>query len=340
MKTEKSELLDSLRPVLWLTWFSGNSLRSTKEHSKKLMQWSMTAVDFAICLLLVIYAIQLKHVFKIPERNSCKFLIGVSVQLFYSGVALRSCMGLWRKSTSGLHFMTLLESYELKSNRKLISKLKRSNSYLLITSVALLLVMNSLLAMFFLTLVIPKDSILVKVLMLTHHGTDTFAFEVFGFSLLSFSIGCGHLSQLWLLLFFSRLICYEFSTIRRKFRQMTAHDLASEIETIRGEYEQVVRLVAAVEDLLSFNLLFVFSAMVPTTCIFLYALIHQDVEEIDLSVIGAMAFTAVTECVLIVSLGIRINKKVSGLFLFHLCAEERIFDFNRPLYRVPYSVRI
>lgn len=313
--SDQGGLLDALTPVLWLTFFSGNSLRLPKEHPRKLVQSLMVTVDCSVCLLLVIYTVQLKHIFKIPETNSCKFLIGLCFQLFYSCVALRSCIGLWRKSTSGLAFTRLLENYNLKSDRKLISKLKRSNSCLLIASVALLVVTISLLATFFLTLVIPKDSILVKVLMLTQHGSDTFVFEVFGFSLLSFSIGCGHLSQLWLLLFFSRLICYEFTTIRRRVRHSNAQELAREIESIRREYEEVVHLVEAVEDLLSFNLLFLFSAMVPTTCIFLYALIQQGVEEVDLGVIGVMAFTAVTECVLIVSLGIRINKKVSELFL-------------------------
>ncbi|CAE1281263.1 unnamed protein product [Acanthosepion pharaonis] len=173
----------------------------------------------------------------------------------------------------------------------------------------------------FLASVFPKESVLVRMLMFSHSVDIEFSVGVVGFAVVSFFIGSGQLGDFWILAFFCQVFRQEFRHLRNKWlvsRTNSSNDTGNnwykDIDTFRKEYEQVVRLVNAVERTFRFDLLLYFGVIIPVTCVFIYATLQpQDIAEADLVVIQIMACVTAVECCFIIFVGVKINSAAHEL---------------------------
>lgn len=321
-------LLESLKPILRSKIFSGRSI-SWSSEVHKYQYWAYTIIDLLITVITVSYSVHCTHFFFHSAINTGQILIGLILTFYYMGASLLCCINIIASFMSGREFMKQVQAYHVLSGRDAFARLEKINCRLLWVFILALLLVIILISTMFLASVFPKESVLVRMLMFSHSVDIEFSVGVVGFAVVSFFIGSGQLGDFWILAFFCQVFRQEFRHLRNKWlvsRTNSSNDTGNnwykDIDTFRKEYEQVVRLVNAVERTFRFDLLLYFGVIIPVTCVFIYATLQpQDIAEADLVVIQIMACVTAVECCFIIFVGVKINSavstKISLLTLFH-----------------------
>ena len=319
-----NSLLEALNPILKLKKFSGRSTCWPSKDHTKYVRWANIVTDIIITIFTISYSIHCTHFFSHTGSNMGQLLIGLVFTFFYFGASLLCIINLIVRLTSDRDLIKEVHAYRMMSGYDVIAHLEKAHFQLFWVLLISLIIVIGIISTLFLMSVFPKESVLVRILMFSHHDGIEFSVGVIIFALVSFFIGIGQLADFWILAFFCRIFRREFRFLRTKWllpQSKTSNEIETrwhqEIDAFRREYEQVASLVKLVDHTFRFDLLLYFGVIIPITCVFIYAILQsEEIETSDLVVIQIMTCVTVIQSGFLIFVGIKINSTVSMKIIF------------------------